>query len=600
MSGKKVDITGTDPSSSNMPSDPNQKWLTRIKAGIKFRDRTRATASWDRFAQYYIHEHQKDPNVVMPTFNMIYMFGRSLMPSIIYQNPQVINTARRPEFIPWASAMDSLDNWLIEEMELDEVFKLAVLFGYLFNIGPVMTCFDFLGKDMPEGKSVLNDAITNLTGFNKLTGVTNRSRRHNFPWLDLIDPKKFIVAPNTRNMRNCPWFVKTVCYSTEALRKYLGDKSIQSTHIPDESQYLQETFKGYEDPDNEYTVVHEIHDARDGKWQMLDCEGRTVLPPEDDELQVDGLPIDAVIFNQAPFSIWGTPDPTYIEGQMLDGDDSRIMGWKQRRISLLKGIVNEEMMSKEEQEKFFTDDAGAFLRVRPPGSKALSESMMLVQPHLHQELYAYNEKGMEDAQRILGFGPNQLGTFAPGRRTRYEVQIVEDRNQARGSERREMVAQCIAGVMRKINLLIIRNWKKPIIQRVIGMDLAQHWVEIKPGEFSEANLRDEVRTTVDVASMTPISNDRLKQEMLEVLDLVIKVPGANALPIVKQLLSKFPWINTQEVLPQANPGAPISMGQFQDEQKKLMGDPARMAAAQKQNVQALPALLAGSKAPRRK
>jgi len=112
-------------------------------------------------------------------------------------------------------------------------------------------------------------------------------------------------------------------------------------------------------------------------------------------------------------------------------------------------------------------------------------------------------------------------------------------------------------------------------------------------------MRDEIRTTVDVASMTPISNERLKQEMMEVLDLVIKIPGANALPVVKKLLGKFPWVNVEEVLPQAN-AAPVPMEQFAAQQRGMMNNPGQMAEAQKRNVQALPALLQGNKGPRRK
>ena len=594
MSGNAVD-TAQDPQ-AGVPKK-NQDWIDRIVAAKNWRDKHKSVGGWDRFEKYYNNDHIEQ-SIVLPSFNLTYMFGRSLMPSIIYQSPQVINQARRPEFIPWASAMDSLDNWLIIEMELEDIMRNAVLFGYLFNIGAVMPCFDFIGRE-PVGGNVIREMIKDLTGFAKLTGVTNRARRHNFPWLDLVDPKKLYFAPHTRNIRTCPWFVKAACYPTALLRKYYGDNSIQSTHIPQGFEYLEEVKKQQEDPDVEYTAIYEIHDARSGEWQVLDANGKTIVPCEEDKLQVDGLPLEAVIFNQAPFSIWGTPDPAYIEGQHLDGDDARVQLWKQRRVSLLKGLVDEGAISKAELEKFYTDDALPFIRVKPNGTKNLQESVALLQPHTHQELYPHNEKLIEDAQRILGFGPNQLGTFAPGRRTMKEVQIVEDRNQARSSERRETVAQVIANVMRKVNLQVVRNWKKPIIQRVIGMDLAAHWVEITPGEFQEDHMRDEIRTTVDVASMTPISNERLKQEMMEVLDLVIKIPGANALPVVKKLLGKFPWVNVEEVLPQAN-AAPVPMEQFAAQQRGMMNNPGQMAEAQKRNVQALPALLQGNKGPRRK
>jgi hypothetical protein len=59
---------------------------------------------------------------------------------------------------------------------------------------------------------------------------------------------------------------------------------------------------------------------------------------------------------------------------------------------------------------------------------------------MHRE---YAKDLLNDAQLINGFGPNQMGTFAPGRRTKYETQVVESSNTTRLSYRRNEVADMI-------------------------------------------------------------------------------------------------------------------------------------------------------------
>lgn len=573
------------------------KWLDRIKQAQEFKKKTYSVSRWDDIVRYYQNDFGGGENTKLPNFNMVYMFGRAMIPSIVFQAPQVVNTARRPEFIPWASALDAIDNWLVEEMELEQVAKDAVLYSYLFNMGAIQ-----LGWDYPRGidssKGAIQELVSLAYGFQKVPGVVNRARRTNFPFVEIIDPKKLILSPRTRNTRTCRWFAHTRVAHTEDLKKLLG-KDVECTHIPDDAMHETEYFdKVSSDNSTEYTVYYEIHDAVTQQMAWLSAEGDYLIGWRDDPLQLDGLPLEMLVFNQSPFNIWGTPDALYIEGQMLDGNDCRVQGLKQRRVSTVKAFMDEALFSKEEMEKIYSDDAMPIIRCKPTGTKTIQEGIVLIAPHTAQENYAYQEKLNEDAQRILGFGPNQLGTFASGRRTRYEVQVVEDRNLARTNERREMAAGVISDIMRKVNQLIVRNWKQPYVVRVIGADLAQHWINVNPSDLRADALKDELTTSIDVGSMAPVSFERIKQEAAELLNMVGSLPGINVYPIVRQLLSKFTWLNVAEVMPAAPQSgtqqAPIPMQQFQQQQQAMLqpGQNAQLQAAQKQNLQtALPTLL---------
>lgn len=549
----------------------SEKWLIFIEKGKEFRKKWGKQDKWDTLLNYYLHDFGPSTED-MPLFNLVYMHGRALLPSIMFRAPQVINTPRNPSFIPMASMLDSIDNWLMIEMEIEEAIQQTILNAYLWNTSGIQTNFDFITVDGAAKNSDLKKIIKSIQGFNSVPGVVDRSRRLNFPWVDAIPPQKLILPRGCRNLRTARWYAVERCTPVEDLIAQ-GYKGVEATHKAIDSMDL--TREDLEDG-MDYVHYYEIHNAVNKTRALLDCNGNWILPWEADKVQLDGLNLDLLVFNANPMSIWGTPDALYIEGQLKEGNDIRVAGVKQRRLALLRFLYNTDLIEKEELTKLYSEDAGPAVAVKNIGNKSLSEVIQILQPHTQMDLIPAAKQCLEDSQLVLGFGPNQLGTFAPGRRSKYEAQIVEERNIARTAERREEVGKIITRIFRRVNQFILREWDFPILQRVLGVEGAMYWVEMKPSDFSDAYLRDELVTSVNVESMAPVSKERQKEEAMQLFALLSKVQGVNAFPILRQLLSKFPYINVQEVLPQANNGNPMSAQEFTDGQQKLMQDPATL------------------------
>jgi hypothetical protein len=203
-----------------------------------------------------------------------------------------------------------------------------------------------------------------------------------------------------------------------------------------------------------------------------------------------------------------------------------------------------------------------------PIGKSLSDVIFPIQPHVQNEYYQYQQQLLNDAQLITGNGPNQLGTFAPGRRTKYETQVVEERNVIRTSSRRDNVGQTIANTMTIVNRLITKYWKAPMVQKVVGMDAAVYWVKATPSDF--ADIENSMITTVNVESIAPTSRERRKQEALEVMDVLSRFQGngQNLIPILQQFLSMFDWVKASNLLPVASPTI-MPMNEFTAQQNQL-------------------------------
>jgi len=565
---KKLRTAAQSGSSTNPDYNSEKFWDMSIKNSIEMRKKYSKIDRWDDIEGYYNH----DWDIGDPVFNMVYMFGRSLIPNLIFRNPTIINTPRFPQHIPFASIMDSIDEWLIQETELEDIMKDAVLHAYLYNMGAVEAGWDFPNIDAiadvkDETERLRAAFLANMGVLDTTTvGSENRARRQNFPWFDAIYPRKLLFEPTTRNLRTCRWYAKSLFVPTRVLEADKGLKNVKSTHVPielqdDTTREIFEQMGGIEP----YTHFYEVHNSEKKEMFWMNIDGQFMFDPVEDPMQLDGLPLEALVFNRNPLSIWGTPDSLYIEPQMLEGNETRRQGLKQRRAALLKFIASQDVFDEEEIEKLLTDDI-AVLRAKATPS-GLSNAIVPIQPHIQGDFFPYQEKLNEDAQRVLGFGNNQLGTFASGRRTKFEAQVVQQNNDIRIVERRHMVAKMIGNLFRKANQAVMRYWDQPMLLRVIGIEGAYHWVQAKPSD-----VKAELELKVDVDSMIPPSKGQQKEDLLALMQVLAQSKDANLVPVMRKLVSKFPEVNEREVFPQAAQNAPESAEQFAEQQQAMLDD----------------------------
>lgn len=549
-------------------------WEAQINKGLAQRKKWGFENRWVDIKRYYENRFE---NPLEPRFNLIYMMGASMVPALVFQAPSIVNTARRPEFNYWASFFDGIDNWWINESEMQGVMEDAVISAFLYNCAGIQ-----LGYDFPEDKMEV-DKESDLQ-FLPVMGVLDRSRKTNLPWLDLTPPDKLVFAPGTKNMRNCPWYGKYCMVPTRLLKKRKGFKNVNPTHMPaevankEQNKFVEE--QGGVEP---FTHYWEIHDAETRKFFCIDTEFRIIMSPQDDYMQIDGLPMEVLTFNKGAETIWSTPDSLYIESQMLEGNECRRDGRLQRRQALVKGWYKNGVISVEDMDKFLNGEPMTMVGLEFGPDQKIGEVIQLAQPHVQMEYFEYQKSLLSDAQILLGFGPNQSGNYSPGRRTKYEAQTVEDRSLLRTSIRRQKVADIIGNLTAKTNQLITKYWKAPVVAKVVGNDGAMHWVQAKPSEFAE--IQAQLTTKVNVDSLTPVSRERRKEEMMNVIGLLTKVQGADIMPLIKSLLGQFDWAQVTEVLPQA-PGGVVPMEQFQQMQQRGQANPeqGKLAAQNMQGV----------------
>ena len=566
---------------AKMSNKEEKLWGRRIQLSLEWRKKYSFESNWPIINNYYAHRFEGQ-NQNMPHFNLIYIMGQTLVPNLVFQSPGIINTPERDDMTFLASIWDSIDNWWIRTSDMKEISKEVVLSSYLHNTTATQIGYDF-GTEGDQLRADTNEM------FGQVEGTTNRARRQNAPWVDFIQSHRFVTAVGTRSMRNALWAAKLVSSPTRLLKKQSGLKNVMSTKIPEEISYHETATWEGKDADK-WTHFWEIHDAETGQWGWLGTHGKWIMPMQEDPLQVFGLPFEVVSFNRNPDSLFGTPDAEYIRSQQLEGDELRAHAMYQRRFSLPKCIYNTNVIPPKEMERILEAKVCPAIpaKLGEGGEDDIRKHVYMFTPPTsllgHRE---YAKDLLNDAQLINGFGPNQQGQYASGRRTKYEAQLVESGSDSRLAYRRSDVSDMIKGHTNRANILMSENWTGDIVKQVVGVDGAMYWVKVNGDQLS--GMRDGIVTEVNVESLAPVSRERRKQEAQNLLGVLggMQDAGMNTLPLIKQLLAQYEWIDVNQVLPQMS--GEYEMAQWEQMQRKQLAEGGQGAKAV-QNLQGVQGL----------
>jgi hypothetical protein len=188
---------------------------------------------------------------------------------------------------------------------------------------------------------------------------------------------------------------------------------------------------------------------------------------------------------------------------------------------------------------------------------------------------AWVEQIRADVREILGFSRQAMGEMPAGRRTAREVDISTMAKEIRVDERRDMIADALTDIIRKVNQVIFDRWDSKHIVQVVGMDGAKYWVE-----YTRDAIVGEYNIRVDVESMTPTTKALKKKELVELIGALAKYPRANIDYLMRMLLREFDYLDALAILPEApetQQGA-MPAQQYIGQQQNMLKSPAMLQA----------------------
>jgi len=275
---------------------------------------------------------------------------------------------------------------------------------------------------------------------------------------------------------------------------------------------------------------------------------------------------------------WGPSDVQIIEPQQLEVNEARTQAMYHRRVALIKFLIEEGRMDDSEVDKMLSENVAPACFVKG----APREVVSLLQPHMPQDINQWTEIIRSDVRELLGHSKQQMGELPPGRRTAKEIDVVQRAHDIRMDERRDIVADALGKLVRKINQVIFDRWDQTQVAQVVGVDGAKYWVE-----YDKKNIAGEYDIKVDVESMTPMTKAAKKRDILQVIQAVGKNPRANIDVLMRMLLREYEWMDAMSVLPEAveTQQQPMGAQDWMGQQQGLMNNPSQLAERAQGNAQ---------------
>lgn len=499
------------------PTTQLEMWKERIHSGQKFQQQFAQMQDWQRYKDYYRHKNFAPGS--MPV-NLMFSILRSLVPQVYYRNPKVTLTARKPGLEAELNArlVQRIDNWLLKELSAKREFKRLIADNFFCGTGSGIIGYDSLyGFDTD---------LTNQTGMFTLSQFDTSGKRIEFnasvnpgmPWFLRARPEDVVFPWGTTSFESAEWFALRVFRKVADIRKdkkYSNTQGVSGTIVPkrtmpeggeiaDINQY------GAVDTDDQWVELWEIHDARSGKVMAFTADHNKWLRQDDDELQIEGLPIEGAVFNPDPDYIYGVPDARIIEPQLLELTDIRTQAMKHRRIDVLKALIRKDLLSDEEISKLTSENVQALISVDTEAA-SLRDVVMPLNPGasgILSDLAAQGEITREDIREAVGFSRTASGQFQGKTHiSATETQRVFQSLNIRLDERRDEMAELVSRTVRKWNQIIFKHWTQERVADIIGPDGAQWWLK-----FSGPQLADEYDLDV-VASEGPLMDTETKKEL---------------------------------------------------------------------------------------
>lgn len=454
-------------------------WKERIKLGIKWRERTsgKNDAQWARFKQFFRGNwwgtgYRTEDVAFNPQFqledyvptNRMFAYVRALLPNIYFRNPGIyvskgliLPVGTNGEMVDDRQVVQDVADYLTRELKLKKEVKKTVLNTLLTGTGCIQEGFGSQYKADDSGEEPVG---------NKLEYAA--SIKPGLPWIKNLDSSNVAVPWGCKDFEDTPWCAVRAWRRIEDARNdllYKYKDKFAATAKPDTSGDKTRNDTG---KPAEWVELWEIRDLQTGKIMIISDGSDRFHYNDDDVLQIEHFPVHMLVFNEDPDTCWGISDLKIMEPQQLELNDARTheAAYRRRLLSELcidpMGIVDE----KTQQRLVDSGIPAKSLLINKP-----REHIMQLTTSIPPDIASAGDRIDADMRFQVGFGRNQGGELATGRRTAKEVSVVDRSAQIRNDERRDITADFVGDIMNTVMQISFKLMRDDMIRRITGGQL---------------------------------------------------------------------------------------------------------------------------------
>jgi hypothetical protein len=491
------------------------QWMDEIALGEAYKKKTSDVSEWYLYRQWYRGDWGDEvTNYKRTIVNRVFSYIRSALPRIYFKTPSIAVTPRLPDYSAHARVVEAVDSWLVYETNLKKQMKLAVFDALLCGTGFIKLGYDSEFGYLPIQGVAQDSGTATQIGVKSANQIeTHQNVSPGMPWGLRVRPDDIITPYGYSEIEAMPW----ICHRfLRPVRDVWEDQKYDATaralvkggfSVPKNQNAI--AIKNVQNED--YACIYEIRDKRTHRLITI-CEDQLLIDA-DDALQIDGLPFEAIIFNEDPENFWGISDVRMIRPQIEELNEIRTQASLNRRYSLLKFAYLKGALTAENLDRLLScdpEDIAAGIEVQ---GDSISTAMTTLQPsNLTNDLLREQDRTENDMRDTIGFSLNQLGEFTPQHnKTATETEAVSEGSSIRSDDRRDVAADCLSNVLRKWNQYIFKYWETERVVEIAGPQGAKEWIK-----YTGAQLRGEYQLVINPETGQPVSR-ALRQRVAEAM-----------------------------------------------------------------------------------
>jgi len=523
-----------------------QKWKDRIRSGIKYQTKYGHPESWAIYEKR-LRCDWEDKGDIIPV-NLIHAFGKAIIPKVYARNPRVTLRPNNPQ-IPYVKlkAAETTVNWYIRKLNIKQEMKKMVADNYSNGNGICFFGYDGEFGYRPDHASPLLEGMGTTDRFASTMNYIeyNKNIFPGSPWMLRERPLDVIVPFGATSISTTPWIAHRSI-------RLVSDVKLDERYLPNRKQIKAnrqvETEGSYSDPiykemmdTDEYVELWEIRDYRTRMIYVISFDHDKFLVKEIDELQFNDLPAAEMIFNEDSTGFWGIPDARIIMPQQDELNEIRTQARAHRAAATLKAIVPTGALTPEAKKAFLS---GEVMPVVEVSVDDVRKAVLLLQPHVPMDFGILSQQVLQDVREMIGMGPNQASTYSPGRKTATEATIVQVASELRIDERRDVAADVLIQVAKKILQMVsaFQATSEGTIP-IIAPDGTAKWAT-----YQARDLIDDYDYIVNPDECLPYNMQIRKQNAQELYAIGVQNPQMfNVMELTKFLLEQYPEANPDRV-----------------------------------------------------
>lgn len=531
-----------------------QKWKDRIKNGIKYQSKYGHPDSWAIYEKRGRCDWD-DKGDIIPV-NLIHAFSKAIIPKVYARNPRVTLRPNNPQ-IPYVKlkSAEVTVNWYIRKLRIKQEIKKMVADNFYNGNGICFFGYDGEFGYKPDHATPLLEGMGTTDRFAADMNYIeyNKNIFPGSPWMLRDRPLDVIVPFGATSISTTPWIAhRTIRLVSDVKvdeRYLLSRKKVKANRqIECEGAYSDAIYKEVMDS-NECVELWEIRDYKTRMVYVISMDHDKFLVREIDELQFNDLPAAEMIFNQDSTSFWGVPDARIIMPQQDEMNEIRTQARAHRASATIKALVVAGALAPEDKKKFLSGQVMPIIELKNI-SGAIKDQIMLLQPHVPMDFGILSEQVLKDVREMLGMGPNQLSEYTSGRKTATEATIVQAAAELRIDERRDVAADLLVQIAKKI-LQMISAFQATDVGTIpiLSPTGATKWAT-----YQGRDLIDDYDYIVNPDECLPYNMQVRKGNAQELYAVGRQDPLFNPLELATFLLEQYPEVNPDRLLNQSGWG----------------------------------------------